>query len=88
MCLWVFATIGMRLYARYAATYEQIYGALGGVVVLLVWLWLIHASTLLGAAINVELWNSSESETPPDSTGEEPPKPENGDSPTLGARVG
>jgi len=49
---WVIASQGFRLYVEDFATYNRTYGALGGVIVLMVWLNLTGAVLLMGAQIN------------------------------------
>jgi membrane protein len=43
------------LYLAYFASYNKTYGAIAGVIVFLVWLWLTNLAILLGAEINAEL---------------------------------
>ena len=43
------------LYVASFASYNKSYGALGGVVAFLVWLWLTNVVILLGAALPAEL---------------------------------
>jgi len=62
--LWVFGSIGFSLYISNFGSYGQTYGALAGVVVLLLWLYLTSFIVLLGAEINSE----SEQQTVRDST--------------------
>jgi membrane protein len=50
---WVLATIGFALYVRFAG-FGSAYGALGGAVVLLFWLWLSSAAFLFGAQVEAE----------------------------------
>jgi membrane protein len=50
---WVLATIGFALYVRLAG-FGSAYGALGGAVVLLFWLWLSSAAFLFGAQVEAE----------------------------------
>ena len=40
---------------REFASYNKTYGALGGVIVFLVWLWITNIALLLGAELNAEL---------------------------------
>jgi len=49
---WVVASQGFRLYVEDFATYNTTYGALGGVIVLMVWLNLTGAVLLMGGQIN------------------------------------
>lgn len=55
MVLWVVASAGFALYATTFGSYDKAYGALAGVVVFLVWLWLTNIVTLLGLEFNAEI---------------------------------
>lgn len=50
--LWLGASWGFGIYARHFGDYEATYGALGGVIVLLLWMWVSAMALLLGAEIN------------------------------------
>lgn len=50
--LWVGASWGFGQYAQRFGQYEVTYGALGGVIVLLLWMWVSTMALLLGAMIN------------------------------------
>ncbi len=52
--LWVAATRGLVFYLGNFATYNQIYGSIGAVVVLLMWLYVSAYAVLLGAAVDAE----------------------------------
>jgi membrane protein len=54
LAAWILATIGFALYVRFAG-FGSAYGALGGAVVLLFWLWLSSAAFLFGAQVEAEL---------------------------------
>ena len=62
--LWLLAAAGFSLYVSMFGNYAKTYGALAGVVVLLLWLWITSYSVLLGAEINAE----AEQQTAKDST--------------------
>ena len=49
--LWVVASLGFSLYVDNLGSYGATYGALAGVVVLLLWLWVGIYALLLGAAV-------------------------------------
>jgi membrane protein len=68
--LWLIGSIGFSVYVANFNSYDKTYGSLGGVVILLTWLYLSSLVVLLGAAINAQ----SEKQTRIDST-EGPPKP-------------
>lgn len=61
---WFLASAGFSLYVGEFDRYAQTYGALAGVVVMLVWMWLSCLAILLGAEINAE----AEHQTDADST--------------------
>jgi membrane protein len=62
--LWVIASIGFTIYVANFNSYDKTYGSLGGVIVLLTWLYLSALMVLLGAVINAQ----SEKQTRKDST--------------------
>jgi membrane protein len=53
--LWVAASAAFALYVANFGSYNKTYGALGGVIIFLVWLWLSNIAVLLGAELNAEL---------------------------------
>jgi membrane protein len=66
--LWLLGSVGFSLYVNFFANYNKIYGALAGVIVLLLWLFLTCYIVLLGAEINAE----AERQTARDTTVGEP----------------
>ena len=54
LVLWAVATAGFAFYTGNFGSYDRTYGTLGGVVVLLVWIWLTNVALLLGAEFNAE----------------------------------
>jgi membrane protein len=50
--VWLAASWGFSEYVRRSRSYEATYGALGGVIILLVWMWLSAVVVLLGAELN------------------------------------
>jgi membrane protein len=55
VAIWVIASGAFALYVASFSSYNKTYGALAGVVVLLVWLWISNIAILLGAEFNAEL---------------------------------
>ena len=53
--VWVIASAAFAFYVGNFASYNKTYGALGGAVTFLVWLWLSNIAVLLGAELNAEL---------------------------------
>jgi membrane protein len=49
------ASGAFAFYVSNFSSYNKTYGALGGVIVFLVWLWIANIATLLGAELNAEL---------------------------------
>lgn len=52
--LWLLGSAGFSLYVNYFGNYNKSYGALAGVIVLLLWLFLTSYIVLLGAEINAQ----------------------------------
>lgn len=52
--IWVLASGAFALYVATFASYNKTYGALAGVVVFLVWLWITNLAVLFGAELNAE----------------------------------
>jgi membrane protein len=55
LVVWLIASAAFAFYVASFASYNKTYGALGGVIVFLVWLWISNIAVLLGAEFNAEL---------------------------------
>ncbi len=53
--LWIIVSAAFAFYVSSFASYNKTYGALGGIIVFLVWLWLTNVVILLGAELNAEI---------------------------------
>jgi len=53
--VWLLASAGFSLYVSNFAHYDRMYGSLGAVIILLLWLYISFYIVLLGAEINAEL---------------------------------
>lgn len=60
---WVVGTVAFSFYAQNFASYNETYGTLGGVIILLTWLWLSAFIVLAGAELNSEIENQTEQDT-------------------------
>jgi membrane protein len=52
---WVLLSIGFGFYIANFSSYDQTYGALGGVIAFLLWLWITNLALLFGAELDAEL---------------------------------
>ena len=68
--LWLVGSIGFSIYTANFGKYNETYGSLGAVVVVMLWLFLTALAVILGAELNAE----SERQTRRDTT-EGPEKP-------------
>jgi membrane protein len=53
--VWIVASAAFAFYVASFGSYNETYGALGGVIIFLVWLWISNIAVLLGAELNAEL---------------------------------
>jgi membrane protein len=52
---WLIASAAFALYVANFSSYNKTYGALAGIIVFLLWLWISNIAVLLGAELNAEL---------------------------------
>jgi membrane protein len=66
--VWIAGSVGFTIYLANFSSYNRTYGALAGVIIFLVWLWLTNVGVLLGAELNAELERGRQIEggLPPD----------------------
>lgn len=53
--VWLAASLGFSSYVSHVSTFGITYGALGGIVVLLLWMWISSLALMLGAELNAVL---------------------------------
>lgn len=53
--LWLAASFGFRVYLNFFNSYNQTYGALGGVIILMLWLYVTALAILIGSEVNSEI---------------------------------
>ena len=61
--VWLIASAAFAFYVANFGSYNKTYGALAGVIVFLVWLWISNIAVLLGAEFNAELERGRRIET-------------------------
>jgi membrane protein len=68
VAVWLIASGLFALYVSGFSSYNKTYGALAGVVIFLVWLWISNIAVLLGAELNAEIERGRQIEAghPPD----------------------
>jgi membrane protein len=55
LAVWVIASVGFFFYVNSFNSYNKTYGALGGVIALLVWVWISNLAILFGQELNAEI---------------------------------
>jgi membrane protein len=60
--VWIVASAAFAFYVANFGSYNKTYGALGGVIVFLVWMWITNLAVLFGAELNAETERSRELE--------------------------
>ncbi|GAA5200101.1 hypothetical protein GCM10023346_41420 [Arthrobacter gyeryongensis] len=51
----ILASLGFGFYVANFSNYNKTYGAIGGVIVMLLWLWILNMSLLFGAEFDAEM---------------------------------
>jgi len=57
--LWLLSTLAFKFYVQRVASYSAAYGAIGGVIVLLLWFYVSGLAVLVGAELNAEIEHAS-----------------------------
>ncbi len=63
VAVWLVATLLFQVYVTNFGSYNETYGSLAGVVILLLWLWLTFTVVLLGAQVNAEIEHQTARDT-------------------------
>lgn len=56
--VWILASVGFGFYVSNFGSYDATYGALAGVIVFLLWMWISNLALLFGAEVDAELERS------------------------------
>ena len=64
--LWILVSFSFRLYLHFFDSYSKTYGALGAVIVLMLWLYLTGAAILIGGEVNSEIEHAAAKAGAPD----------------------
>ena len=67
LVVWAVASAAFAVYVANFGSYDKTYGTLGGLVALLVWLWITNLAILFGHALNAELERETRTPPPPSS---------------------
>ena len=60
MAVWILASVLFAFYFANFGSYNKTYGTLGGLISLLVWMWITNVAILLGNELNAEIERSKE----------------------------
>ena len=60
--LWLLVSFSFRVYLHFFDSYSKTYGALGAVIVLMLWLYLTGAAILIGGEVNAEIEHAAAEE--------------------------
>ncbi|MCZ4261151.1 YihY/virulence factor BrkB family protein [Limimaricola sp. G21655-S1] len=70
--LWLVGSLGFAFYVRNFGGYNETFGALGGVIVLLMWLWLSSFIVLMGAEFDSEMERQAKHDPQPEDARNDP----------------
>jgi membrane protein len=56
--VWLVAAAGFALYLAFFNSYNKTYGAMAGIIIFLIWLWITNLAVLVGLELNAELQRS------------------------------
>ena len=63
---WLIASMGFSAYLSNFGSYNEVYGSIGAVVAMMMWLYISAYLVLFGAVLNVELKGEGKAQTPPE----------------------
>ena len=66
--LWMLASLGFKWYASHFGEYQKTYGAIGGVIVALLWLYASGLAILIGAELNAAIEHAAAERQAPGNT--------------------
>lgn len=70
---WAIMSIAFSYYVTHFGNYNEVYGSIGAVIAMLIWLWISSFLVLLGAALNAEIEKRRPTQEPAEMQG--PPAP-------------
>jgi len=73
--LWILASLGFKWYAGHFGEYQKTYGAIGGVIVALLWLYASGLAILIGAELNAVIEHAAAERQAPGTIAREPSGP-------------
>jgi membrane protein len=62
---WVLTSQGFNAYVHYVGSYSKTYGTLGGLMILMLWIYIVSLIILIGAEVNCQIDKAKQSAGPP-----------------------